>query len=139
MPKPSELEQLAARVEAAEGSVFTGYAAIFGEPDKIGDVIRPGAFAWTLSKKREIPWLLEHQPTRVIGRVVDAREDSRGLAVALELSKPIGELPCGLSFAYRAKEWDRTAQGRLLRRIELIEISSVNKPLHPAALRARSA
>lgn len=69
-----------------------GYAATFDRvPDSYGDVIKAGAFAKTLERWAEsgkpIPLLYGHStedPQYNIGRVVEAREDERGLFVRCE-------------------------------------------------------
>ena len=74
-----------------EGTV-EGYAATFDRiPDSYGDVIAAGAFAKTLERweaeGKPIPLLYGHStddPKYNIGRVMEAREDERGLFVRCE-------------------------------------------------------
>lgn len=74
-----------------EGTV-EGYAATFDRiPDSYGDVIAAGAFTATLERweaeGKPIPLLYGHStddPKYNIGRVVEAREDERGLWVRCE-------------------------------------------------------
>lgn len=82
----------AASVNMTVGGMVTGYASTFDrEPDSYGDVVRRGAFARTLAewraKGKPIPLLYAHNtddPRHNIGRVVEAREDMRGLYVKAE-------------------------------------------------------
>ncbi|MET0180428.1 MAG: HK97 family phage prohead protease, partial [Novosphingobium sp.] len=64
---------------------FAGYAAIFGRPDAGGDVIRPGAFAASLSalkdKGEPLPLFWQHRPEQTIGWIEHVAEDARGLRV----------------------------------------------------------
>lgn len=81
---------LSAAMNAA-GTV-EGYASTWDRtPDSYGDVVRRGAFAETLHKwrmrKQPIPLLYGHRtddPAYNVGRVVDAREDDRGLFIRAE-------------------------------------------------------
>ena len=122
---------------------FAGYAAIFGRPDRGGDVVRPGAFARSLGRGAgAVPLLWQHEPARPIGRIDYLKEDKRGLRVIGRLSDGTagreaaallrdGALK-GLSFGYRV----RAAQGeapRELTDLELVEISLVTLPMQPRA------
>ena len=122
---------------------FAGYAAIFGKPDRGGDVVRAGAFARSLRRGRgAVPLLWQHAPERPIGRIEYLREDRRGLRVIGRLSAGAAGREAaallregtvrGLSFGYRV----RGAQGegpRALTELELIVISLVTLPMQPRA------
>jgi HK97 family phage prohead protease len=119
---------------------FAGYAAIFGRPDRGGDVIRPGAFAASVRRgPGAVPLLREHAPGRPIGRIDYLQEDERGLRVigrladarAARLLKE-GAIR-GLSFGYRVKAAEGEAP-RELTELELVEISLVTMPMQPRAL-----
>ena len=118
---------------------FAGYAAVFGHPDRGGDVVRAGAFARSLEPGAGmVPLLWQHEPGRPIGRIEYLKEDRRGLRVigrlidkgaAARLKEgAVG----GLSFGYRV----RTAKGeapRELTDLELVEVSLVTFPMQPKA------
>jgi HK97 family phage prohead protease len=122
---------------------FAGYAAIFGRPDRGGDVVRVGAFARSLrGGAGAVPLLWQHAPARPIGRIEYLKEDRRGLRVIGRLSDGaagreaaalLGEGAVrGLSFGYRV----RAARGegpRELIELELVEISLVTLPMQPRA------
>jgi len=121
---------------------FAGYAAIFGRPDRGGDVVRAGAFAQSLKRGRAMPLLWQHKPERPIGRIEYLREDRRGLRVIGRLSAGAAGREAaallkegtvrGLSFGYRV----RAAQGdgpRELTALELVEVSLVTLPMQPRA------
>jgi len=122
---------------------FAGYAAIFGWPDRGGDVVRAGAFARSLKKApAAVPLLWQHTPGRPVGRVEYLKEDKRGLRVIGRLSQGAAGREAaallkegavrGLSFGYRVKE--ATGEGpRELTELELIEISLVTLPMQPKA------
>ena len=121
---------------------FAGYAAIFGRPDRGGDVVKAGAFAGTLARGAAVPLLWQHDPARPIGRVEYLREDRRGLRVIGRLSAGAAGRQAaallgngavkGLSFGYRV----RASEGegpRLLSELELVEVSLVTRPMQPQA------
>ena len=122
---------------------FAGYAAIFGRPDRGGDVVRAGAFARSLARGvRAVPLLWQHEPTRPIGRIDYLKEDARGLRVIGRLSEGAAGREAaallrdgavkGLSFGYRV----RAARGeapRELTDLELVEVSLVTLPMQPRA------
>jgi len=122
---------------------FAGYAAIFGRPDRGGDVVEAGAFAASLKRGRgAVPLLWQHAPGRPIGRIDYLKEDRRGLRVIGQLSNGSAGREAaallkdgavgGLSFGYRV----RAAEGetpRRLKALELVEISLVTLPMQPRA------
>ena len=122
---------------------FAGYAAIFGRPDRGGDVVRAGAFARAVRRgPAAVPLLWQHDPARPIGRIEYLREDRRGLrvigrlsggAAGREAAALLGEGTVrGLSFGYRV----RAASGespRELAELDLVEVSLVTMPMQPKA------
>ena len=118
---------------------FAGYAAVFGHPDRGGDVVRAGAFARSLARGAgAVPLLWQHDPARPIGRVDYLKEDARGLRVIGRLvdARAARLLAAGairgLSFGYRVKE--AAGEGpRELRELELVEVSLVSRPMQPRA------
>lgn len=138
---------------SAEGQTqpghFSGYAAIFNEPDENGDVIERGAFAASLSRRLDGPavkLLWQHDPMEPIGIWEEIREDARGLYVHGRLLTDIrrgaeaasllkaGALD-GLSIGFRAvtAEKNQTTGQRHLVEIDLWEISLVTFPMAPGA------
>lgn len=121
---------------------IAGYAALFGVADGARDTIRRGAFARTLAGRREpLPLLWQHRASARIGTVELAREDRRGLRVIARVDRQQSRAAAllrakavsGLSFGYRARGFRRTATGRVLEEVELLEISLVTHPLQPGA------
>ncbi len=121
---------------------LAGYAAIFDRVDAARDIILPGAFARTLSDRREpLPLYWQHRPDQVIGTVEMAMEDRRGLRVIARLDNPASRAVnalrartvSGLSFGYRARLYRLTPQGRLLEDVDLLEVSLVTHPLQHGA------
>lgn len=121
---------------------LAGYAALFDVPDGARDTIVRGAFARTLSDRREkLPLFWQHRPDQRIGTVDLAQEDGRGLRVIATIDNPrsravdllLNKAVSGLSFGYRARGYQMLPQGRVLRDIDLFEVSLVSQPLQPGA------
>lgn len=124
---------------------FAGYAAVFDALDTGGDVIRPGAFAQSLTRRAgaALPLLWQHGAEARIGTIELAREDERGLRVIgrIEPGSAAGRKAAallragaidGLSFGYRVV----AAQGetpRQLEALDLVEVSLVTHPMQPLA------
>lgn len=120
-----------------EQRIFEGYASIFGNVDAYGDVVQEGAFKKTLQERGDkVKILWQHDPTKPIGKLETAEEDSIGLKVkgkisetalgdeALQLMKDgvIDELSIG----YDTIKKDFNEQGnRLLKEVKLYEVSPV--------------
>ncbi|HVL79149.1 MAG TPA: HK97 family phage prohead protease [Sphingomicrobium sp.] len=121
---------------------FAGYAAIFGRPDKSGDVIQKGAFERSLREREAVPLLWQHKGA-AIGRIAHLSEDNRGLRVIAELggSKEAervarllkGGRLAGLSFGYRVREAKQDGARRELVELDLVEVSLVARPMQPKA------
>lgn len=139
-----------------EGAVVEGYASVFAEVDRGGDVVAPGAYAKSLAALgkagRRVKLLWQHDAGEPIGVWDEVREDARGLYVkgriltdvqrgaeALELLRS-GAID-GLSIGYRTVKSERLAgAGRRLLEIDLWEVSVVTFPMMPEArVRAGSA
>lgn len=131
--------------EHAAAGKIEGYAAIFGEPDRGGDIIAPGAFSASLtSRQSAIKLLWQHDPAQPIGVWDEIAEDAKGLRVTGRLLTSIqrgaeaaallqaGALD-GLSIGYRATRADRRGPHRQLTEIDLWEISLVTFPMNANA------
>ena len=118
---------------------FAGYAAVFGRPDKGGDIIRKGAFAAALQRAGEVPLLWQHKAGAVIGRIEHLSEDERGLRVIAAVgdaraSRLLGSGKVdGLSFGYRVREGKSAGAHRELVELDLVEVSLVANPMQPRA------
>ena len=127
---------------------FEGHGSIFGNEDLGGDVVLPGAFKRSLAKHRKADswpqmfWM--HDPSRVPGKWLSMKEDDDGLKVKGTLAEtPLGDeihtlltmdAVRGLSIGYRTIDSDFDEDGRrLLKEIELWEVSIVSLPMNPLA------
>lgn len=149
--KISELQGVPISVKFAEAEtgMIEGYASTFGGVDSHGDMVAPGAFAKTLADHRSkgtTPAMLwHHLPEEPIGRWLELVEDPAGLRVrgkfTLEVTRAreayalARDGALSLSIGYRARETGRASGGakRLLKTIELAEVSLVPMPADPAA------
>lgn len=147
LPHPS-LETKFAPITVSENSsngTIEGYAAIFGEPDRGGDVIAPGAFTNSFADRAtSVKLLWQHDPAQPIGIWDNITQDARGLRVEGRLLTDIqrgaeaaalltaGALD-GLSIGYRAVKSDRRGSYRYLTEIDLWEISLVTFPMNAKA------
>jgi uncharacterized protein len=109
---------------------LAGYAAIFDQVDRGGDIVHKGAFA---RAPKSVPLLWQHDAARPIGTVESLSEDARGLRV---IARIIGDMPvaagAGLSFGYRVRGMEKRTF-RELTDLELIEVSVVTHPMQPLA------
>lgn len=132
---------------ADDGSLgrFSGDASTYGNVDLAGDIVLPGAFKRCLAEKGiHYPLLWSHDMKDVIGSfdVVDSEaalriEGSFNMDVqrgkeGYHLLKR-GDLR-GLSIGYIVRDCDWDAEGhRLLKDVELVEVSLVAFPCNPEA------
>ncbi len=135
---------------AVEGGLkIEGYASYFGEADRGGDIVQPGAYARSLAgleaRGGQVKMLWQHDPAQPIGVWDEVREDARGLYVkgrvlddvarGREAAALIGAGAIdGLSIGYRTVKSTRNDKGqRLLNELELWEVSLVTFPMLPSA------
>ncbi len=132
-----------------DGTVIEGYASLFGEGDRGGDVVEVGAYAASLAKLdadgRQVKMLWQHDPAQPIGVWDEVREDAKGLYVKGRLldgvarAREAAELIAagaidGLSIGYRTVRAAKNTKGhRLLQELELWEVSLVTFPMLPSA------
>ncbi len=124
----------------AEGR-FAGYASVFNRLDSGGDIVLPGAFAKSLTRRRgRIRLLFQHDPKEPVGIWDSLAEDSHGLFVTGRLVPGVprsdalkrliqdGALD-GLSIGFRTVRASRRDGNRLLHEIDLYEVSIVTFPM----------
>ena len=130
--------------------MFEGYASIFGNKDLGNDVIEKGAFMRSLRKKgaKKIKMLYQHHTKEPIGVFDKVMEDQNGLyvkgrlAMGTQKGKEVYELMKmgaidGLSVGYRVDakghHYDDKRKYRVLKEVDLMEISAVTFPMNPRA------
>lgn len=134
--------------DLSEEGTFTGYGSIFSNVDSKGEKVMPGAFAESLARHRREgskPLMLwQHDPSEPIGVWDDLVEDGIGLKgtgrFVLETTRgreayallKAGALK-GLSIGYREIEAEPDGNIRLLKKLDLVEISVVSFPANRRA------
>lgn len=142
--------EIKAVTDDEEAGVFTGYGSIFGNKDLGNDVVVAGAFAKSIARRgaKGVKLLYQHRADEPIGIFEEIIEDNRGLKVkgrlamgtqrgreVYELMK-MGALE-GLSIGFRVDakgmDYDEGGKRRLLKEVDLLEISAVTFPMNPRA------
>lgn len=139
------LRQMPCEFKAHEApGTFEGYGSVYGVIDAYGDIVERGAFAESLRKANDsgvMPAMLwQHNPSQPIGVWTLMAEDDYGLRVVGQLADTtlgheaytlmkMGALS-GLSIGYSVvrEEYDRKRDARLLKQINLWEVSPVTFP-----------
>lgn len=144
--KLSPLDRLSVKFDDARPGFFSGYASVFGLVDSYGDTIAPGAYSKTLQNRERPIQLRWNHYGGVVGKWLTLREDQKGLYVEGELTPGHSVAQDayalmkhgavnGLSIGYRPIDVEQKDDGtRLLKQIELVEISIVETPADAAAL-----
>lgn len=137
--------------EDEEGKgIFTGFASTFDNIDRTDDMIVRGAFEDTLkslqARQRQIRMFFNHNPNSVIGGFPSEKafEDERGLFVqgeinlktqrgleTFELMKQGVLEDMSIGFVVKDDEWKDGI--RIIKQIDLWEISIVTEPANPEA------
>lgn len=132
--------------EDSEYFTFEGYASTFGNIDLGDDIIVRGAFSKTLKKNAELPVLWQHQMSEPVGKSVTLYEDDKGLYIKAILPKSdtlvsgriIPQMKVGsireMSIGFMTCDSEMEKGVRLLKEIELFEVSLVTKAMNPQAL-----
>ena len=120
-----------------------GYAAAFGNVDAYRDIILKGAFAQTIQDFSRMRILVQHDDDKVVGKILEMKEDDSGLWFRGMISKAEGDLAIKIeeglydemSIGYRTKlsEYDSVQDIRYLKQIELFEVSVVFYAANPQA------
>lgn len=139
-------------VDNADENVLEGYASTFGNIDLQYDVVAKGAFKNTLArvKKGDVPYLADHMASvrNVLGTLVDASEDSKGLRIKVRFSgdadaqsirqKMMEGHVTKMSIGYEPMQWRYETRGekrvRVLEDVKLWEVSAVVFPANPQAV-----
>jgi HK97 family phage prohead protease len=126
-----------------DGFAVSGYGSVFDEVDSYGDRIVKGAFVESLTKRKP-KMLWQHRMDKPIGMWDTVAEDGKGLRVdgrladtmqgreARELVK-MGAMD-GLSIGYRTGAEEMDGDIRVLKSIDLYEVSFVTIPAASSAV-----
>lgn len=135
--------------DGTEVGRFSGLASTFGNIDKVGDVIAPGAFKASIKNPKKIKMLWMHDPSEgPIGLWEKIEETDKGLEVEGKLlldvprgtqahvlmkARAIDSLSIGFRIPKDGAVFDTDTGNRLLKKIELMEVSVVTFPANPKA------
>ena len=137
--------QVAELKAAGDGWEVAGYASTFGgQPDTYGDIVAKGAFLDSIAK-RATRLLWQHNIEKPIGKQLDLKEDDHGLfgrwsivptATGKEAHELLqAELIDSMSIGFMTKDAEYREDGtRVLKVIDLFEVSLVTVPANPSAL-----
>lgn len=131
------------KIMGDDAGAISGLAWKFGEPDRIGDWIEPGAFK---SAKLPLPMLFGHDMNDPVGSWDAAEEKADGLHITgnllvNEVSRAREVLALvksgavrGISLGFITKQANaRKGGGRIIKSLEWLEASLVTIPMHPGA------
>lgn len=130
-----------------EGRIVEGYASTFGNVDSVNDVIVAGAFTKSLGK-RKVKLFYQHDWNKVIGKILEIREDAKGLYIKAELATtPLAEevysllkmgaldsFSIGFSILKGGYEYDAKKGVRYIKEADLFEVSVVSIPANEKAV-----
>jgi len=130
----------------AGGLIISGYGAFFDNVDSYGDVIKKGAFADTLERRKgRIAFCYQHDIWNPIGKIQSIEEDEKGLKISVKLSEAekdiatkieegiLEEMSIGYRTLSEEKEVINEVEVNALTKIELFEISLVTIAANPLA------
>ena len=128
-----------------DGWSFSGYASTFGNVDEGGDVVLRGAFSSSLTRRPHPRLLWQHDIAEPLGKVLNLREDDRGLFGEFKISKTArghdayqllrdGAID-SMSIGYIPEDQEVKNDGvRELKAVDLLEISVVSIPMNGEAI-----
>lgn len=146
-PLEIKLASLEVKVEDKNDDylAISGYGSVFGNEDKGGDIVMPGAFKACIAEGRKPKMLWNHDPAQPIGAWDEMSEDERGLRMKGRISRKgkAGEIADliemggieGLSIGYRTQEYEMDAEKgvRKLIKLDVWEASVVTFPMNEMA------
>lgn len=130
-----------------DSRIITGYAAIFGNKDKSGDILIKGCFSKSIqdrgpesSANDKIIMLWMHDMNEPIGNIVTLVEDDRGLYFEAKIddvtrgeqaikqleSGTLNQFSIGYQYVWEKCEYDSEKDAFLVREVKLYEISVVS-------------
>ncbi|RAI43976.1 HK97 family phage prohead protease [Rhodoplanes roseus] len=135
--------EVKASLAVDDAGTIAGLAWPFGTPDRVGDMIEPGAFK---GASAPLPMLAFHNPSAPVGTWNSITEKADGLHVSgrllvddVERAREVRALVragaiTGLSIGFSTrKAITRKGGGRTIKSLDLVEISLVTIPMHPGA------
>lgn len=130
-----------------ESRKISGYGAIFGNRDKVGDMLLRGCFAKSIAERGpqsgandKIIFLWQHDMKEPIGKITELHEDERGLYFEAEIddvdrgnqalkqleSGTLNQFSIGYNYVWDKCEWDDETDTLVVKEVILYEISVVS-------------
>jgi len=131
----------------SESRTVSGYAAVFGNKDKAGDILIKGCFAKSIaergpesSAKDKIIHLWMHDMKEPVGKITVLKEDDHGLYFEAEISKipqgdryieqlkdgTLNQFSIGYKYVWDKLEYDEERDAFIVKEVVLYEISVVS-------------
>ena len=129
---------------AGDDGHIEGLGAVFDNVDLGFDRIERGAFRESLKKIKEVPMLWQHWSDKPIGLWDSLKETAKGLVVSGDINLDVqrgrearslikqGAIK-GLSIGYIPRDFEFEDEVRVLKRVDLLEISPVTFPMNQEA------
>jgi HK97 family phage prohead protease len=126
--------------------IFEGYASTFGNVDLGDDIVEKGAFIDSLRKTPDVPILWQHNMGEPLGKSIELYEDNTGLFIKAKLPKKdtmvsgrvMPQMEVGsikeMSIGFFIEDFEIKGETRILKKINLFEVSLVTKAMNPRAL-----
>lgn len=131
---------------------ISGYAAMFGNKDRDGDILLKGCFAKSIADrgpesdaKGKILLLWQHDRSQPLGRITALREDEKGLYFEAEIdeielgdraikqleSGTLNQFSIGFSYVRDAMQYDEQSDTYIVSEVKLYEVSVVSIAANP--------
>ncbi len=135
-------DQLKGALTASDEGEIAGYAWLWNEPDRVGDIIVKGAAKLA---NAELPILFAHDPEQPIGLWDEIKEDDKGLYVRGKLFIQESQraratysmiktgLISGLSIRFSTLASHQRGKNRVITGLVIKEVSAVKDPSHDSA------
>ena len=123
-----------------KSNTVEGLAWPYASADRTGDIIVKGAIKPLVA---EVPMLLEHKTSQLIGLWTEIEDRPDGLHVKGQFNETVLARGVrsqiltgrrnGLSIAFYAKTAKKQGKNRIISDLDLVEVSVVERPAHPGA------
>lgn len=151
--KIAEFTEYEIKADGEDAGIVDGYASVFNHRDHSKDRVLPGAFTKTLAEReKHVVYLPSHDYSVHIKDIpavpLSIREDSKGLHTVTKffLNTQAGKesfevlkayqkagRPLGMSFTFKADDYENTKDGRDLKAVSLFEYGHTALPMHDMA------
>lgn len=151
--KIAEFTDYEIKSDGDDAGIVEGYASVFGHRDHSKDLVISGAFTKTLAEReKHVVYLPSHDYSVHVKDIpavpLSIREDAKGLHTTTKffLNTQAGKdsfevlkayqkagRPLGMSFTFKADDYENTKEGRNLKAVSLFEYGHTALPMHDMA------